>query len=181
MATPISAANTASDDTADEVQRLVQGMRDALTDTMVERLATTAGAALEVVDRLNEDDTRAAVHDVIDKLGELHRAGAIETLFESVLLMHAMRSAVTDSIVDRLFAFLEHAANTLGSDEMTAAVEDLLASLNEAGEKTAATPAKGGMMATLSLLTKPESQQSLQFLLNFGDALRRAQDSSAGR
>jgi len=156
-------------------------MREALTDTMVERLATTAGAALEVVDRLNEEDTRAAVHDVIDKLGELHRAGAIETLFETVLLIHAMRSAVTDSIVDRLFAFVEHAANTLGSDEMTELVGDVFTSLNEAGEKTAATPAPGGLMSTLSLLTKPESQRSLQFLLNFGDALRRHQDASAGR
>ncbi|MGR9091743.1 MAG: hypothetical protein ACU85U_14315 [Gammaproteobacteria bacterium] len=181
MATPIPPPAAGADNTAEELQRLLQGMREALTDTMVERLATTAGAALEVVDRLNEDDTRAAVHDVIDKLGELHRAGAIDTLFESVLLIHAMRCAVTDSIVDRLFAFLEHAANTLGSDEMTALVEDVLGSLNEAGEKTAAAPARGGVMSTLSLLTKPESQQSLQFLLNFGDALRRAQDSSGGR
>ena len=181
MATPIPPPATGADNSNEELQRLLQGMREALTDTMVERLATTAGAALEVVDRLNEDDTRAAVHDLINKLGELHRAGAIDTLFESVLLIHAMRSAVTDSIVDRLFAFLEHAANTLGSDEMTTLVEDVLGSLNEAGEKTAAAPVSGGVMATLSLLTKPESQQSLQFLLNFGDALRRAQDSSAGR
>ncbi len=181
MATPITQAATDSGDTTEEVQRLVQGMRDALTDTMVERLATTAGAALEVVDRLNEDDTRAAVHDVIDKLGELHRAGAIDTLFETVLLMHAMRSAVTDSIVDRLFAFVETAANTLGSDEMTTLVDDVFASLHEAGEKTAAAPTAGGLRATLSLLTKPESQRSLQFLLNFGDALRRHQDAAAGR
>lgn len=181
MATPITPVATGSGDTNEELQRLVQGMREALTDTMVERLATTAGAALEVVDRLNEEDTRAAVHDAIDKLGELHRAGAIETLFETVLLIHAMRSAVTDSIVDRLFAFVEHAANTLGSDDMTALVDDVFTSLNEAGEKTAATPAPGGFMSTLSLLTKPESQKSLQFLLNFGDALRRHQDASAGR
>lgn len=181
MATPISPISDGNVDTTEEMQRLLQGMREALTDTMVERLATTAGAALEVVDRLNEDDTRAAVHDVLDKLGELHRAGAIDTLFESVLLIHAMRSAVTDSIVDRLFAFVEHAANTLGSDEMTALVNDVFTSLNEAGEKTAATPASGGLMSTLSLLTKPESQRSLQFFLNFGDALRRHQDASAGR
>lgn len=181
MATPTTQAPTGTGDTNEELQRLVQGMREALTDTMVERLATTAGTALEVVDRLNEDDTRAAVHDVIDKLGELHRAGAIDTLFETVLLIHAMRSAVTDSIVDRLFAFIEQAANTLGSDDMTTLVEDLFTSLHEAGDKTAATPSPGGFMSTLSLLTKPESQRSLQFLLNFGDALRRHQDASAGR
>lgn len=181
MATPITAAATGSGDTNEELQRLVQGMREALTDTMVERLATTAGAALEVVDRLNEEDTRAAVHDVIDKLGELHRAGAIDTLFETVLLIHAMRSAVTDSIVDRLFAFVEHAANTLGSDDMTALVDDVFTSLREAGEKTSASPAQGGLFSTVSLLTKPESQRSLQFLLNFGDALRRHQDATAGR
>ena len=181
MATPIPPAASGTDNTNEEMQRLLQGMREALTDTMVERLATTAGVALEVVDRLNEEDTRAAVHDVIDKLGALHRAGAIDTLFESVLLIHAMRSAVTDSIVDRLFGFLEHAANTLGSDEMTALVGDVFTSLHEAGEKTAATPAGGGLISTVSLLTKPESQKTLQFLLNFGDALRRAQDTSAGR
>jgi len=174
MATPMT-AGADGDNTSDEMQRLLQGMREALTDTMVERLATTAGSALEVVDRLNEEDTRAAVHDVIDKLGELHRAGAIDTLFQTVLLIHAMRSAVTDSIVDRLFAFVEHAANTLGSDEMTAVVENVLESLNSAAEETAANPANGGMLSTLSMLSKPESQQSLQFLLSFAGSLRRAQ------
>ena len=49
MATPIPQAAPGAGETNEELQRLVQGMREALTDTMVERLATTAGAALEVV------------------------------------------------------------------------------------------------------------------------------------
>ncbi len=50
---------------------------------------------------------------------------------------------------------------------------DLVQALETAME-AAQHPPKGGLLATLSLLGKPESQQSLYFLLKVGEALSRA-------
>jgi len=174
MATPIisPAENTES---SDEMARLLLALREALTDSMVERLATTAGVALEVVDRLNEEETRDAVHSIFDRLTEFHSIGALDTLFESVLLLHAVRSAATDSIVERLFGFIEQAANTFGSEAMLQCADDVLGSLEQAAQETDNTPAKGGLLSTISLLSKPESQQTIEFLLKFGAALQKSQ------
>ena len=176
MASVVQSESNAIDN-GEELMRLAQALREALTDNMVERLATTAGVALEVVDRLNEEDTRAAIHNVLDRLAELHRLGAIETLFETVLLLHAMRSAATDSIVERLFAFIEQLVNTLGSDAVSGCASDVIEALDEAAQETRKNPAGGGLLSTLALLGKPESQQSLRFLLKFGESLARTRES----
>ena len=47
----------------DEMARLSLAAREALTDGMVERLTTMGGNGLELLDRLNDPDTSAAVHD----------------------------------------------------------------------------------------------------------------------
>jgi uncharacterized protein YjgD (DUF1641 family) len=158
-----------------EIERLTLAMRESLTDSMVERLSVTSANALELVDRLNDEETRAAVHSAIDQISELHRIGAMQTLFDLVALIHAMRSAATDSIVERLFAFMEHILNTVGSEEMASLADNVRQSMDDAATETAATAARGGVFATLSLLSKPESQKSLQFLLSFGEKLRQAQ------
>ena len=49
--------------------------------------------------------------------------------------------------------------------------------MEDAATEAAAQPAKGGVFSTLSLLSKPESQQSLQFLLAFGQKLQKSQAS----
>jgi uncharacterized protein YjgD (DUF1641 family) len=176
MATPItSAAENAN--SSDEMQRLMLAMREALTDSMVERLASTAGVALEVVDRLNKDETRDAIHTIFDRLTEFHRIGALDTLFETVLLLHAVRSAATDNIVERLFGFVEQAANTIGSEAMLQCADDVLTSLEHAAQEVDAEPAKGGLLSTISLLSKPESQQTIVFLLKFAAALQQSQKS----
>jgi uncharacterized protein YjgD (DUF1641 family) len=164
-----------------EIERLTVAMREALTDSMVERLSVTGANALEVVDRLNDEQTREAVHSVIDQLSELHRIGALQTLFDFVALFHAMRSAATDNIVERLFAFMEHILNTVGSEEMASLADNVRESMDAAAAETAAAPARGGLFATISLLSKPESQQSLQFLLSFGQKLRAAQTGQNGK
>lgn len=173
MPTEISGSGI-NENSGDELRRLLLVLSDALTDTMVERLATTTGAALEVVDRLNEEDTRVAIHSIIDRLTELHRIGALDTLFETVLLVHAMRSAATDSIVDRLFGIVEQALNTFGSESMLQAADDVLSALDKASTHDAAEPAKGGIMAMIAMLSKPEAQQTLQFLLKFGAELNKS-------
>ena len=163
-----------------ELERLSVAAREALTDSMVERLSVTGANALELVDRLNDETTREAVHSAIDQLVELHRVGALQTLFDLVALIHAARAAATDNIVERMFGFMEYTLNTVGSEEMATLANNVRVSMDDAATETMAQPARGGLFSTLSLLSKPESQQSLQFLLSFGDKLRQAQGRNGG-
>ncbi len=151
----------------DETARLIMAVREALTDSMVERLAVTAGNALEVVDRLNDDATNDAIHAALDRLTELHRIGALDTLFDLVAFIHASKSASTGSIVERLFGFVEQMVNTMGSDSLARLAEGAGGAMEDAVRETADARPSGGMLSTLSMLSKPESQRSLMFLLSF--------------
>jgi uncharacterized protein YjgD (DUF1641 family) len=162
-----------SNEPINEMDRLVQATREALTDSMVERLAITFGNAAELVDRINDEHTREAVHATVDRLTELHKVGALDTLFDTVMLLHAARNASTDNIVERLFGFVEQMINTVGNEAMGTLADNARQSLDEAAEESARTSPRGGILATLSLLARPESQRSLTFLLSFGERLRR--------
>ncbi len=153
---------------ASEIERLAKAAQDALTDAMVERLATTGANALEVVDRLNDPATKDAVLALLDKVTEMHRIGALDTLFDMLALAHAARSAVTDNMIERLFIFVEHMVNNLGTEELATGAHNARRAMEEAVDDVAASPAKGGLVSALSLLTKAENQQALQFLIATG-------------
>jgi uncharacterized protein YjgD (DUF1641 family) len=162
-----------------EMERLTLAAREALTDGMVERLASLGGNGLELLDRLNDPTTNAAVHSLIDRLTEMHKIGAIDTVCDLALTVHAMRSALTDNMVERLFMFAESMINTVGNEAMGELAENARMALEDAAHETAKAPApKGGVMSTLSLLSKPETQRSLAFLLAFSNKL---QGRTAGR
>jgi uncharacterized protein YjgD (DUF1641 family) len=164
---------TLSNQPPDELARLALAAREALTDSMVERLAITGANALELLDRLNDERTGAAVHALIDRVGEMHKVGALDTLCDLVMLLHAARNALTDNMVERLFTFFEQMINTVGNEAMGELAENTRLSLVEAAEKTARAPAsRGGLLATLSLLAKPEAQRCIAFMLAFSEKLQ---------
>ncbi len=151
-----------------EIFQLAQAARESLTDSMVERLSVTGANALEVVDRLNDEDTFDAVMSLIDKLTDMHRSGALDTLFDTVALLHGARSALTDSMIERMFSFAEHMMSTLANEEMAEMAHNARRAMEEAGDEIAAEGApSGGLMSTISMLRKPETQQALQFMLAF--------------
>jgi uncharacterized protein YjgD (DUF1641 family) len=168
---PGPAASTSAP--GDETARLILAAREAMTDSMVERIAETGSNALEVLDRLNDETTRDAIHRALDRLTELHRIGALDTLFDLVAIMHASRSASTDNIVDRLFAFFEQMVNTLGSDNLSRLAEGATIAMEDAVKETADAKPKGGLLSTISLLSKPESQKSMLFLLSLSANLQK--------
>jgi uncharacterized protein YjgD (DUF1641 family) len=173
---------TMSNQPPDEMSRLTLAAREALTDSMVERLAMLGGNAFELLDRLNDPNTSAAVHTMIDRLTELHKVGALDTICDLALTVHAMRSALTDSIVERLFMFAENMINTVGNEAIGELAENTRVALEEAAQETAkAAPPKGGVMSTLSLLGKPETQRSLAFLLAFSAKLQGRSSGPSGR
>jgi uncharacterized protein YjgD (DUF1641 family) len=109
----------------------------------------------------------------------MHKIGAIDTVCDLALTVHAMRSALTDNMVERLFMFAESMINTVGNEAMGELAENARMALEDAAHETAKAPApKGGVMSTLSLLSKPETQRSLAFLLAFSNKL---QGRTAGR
>jgi len=105
-------------ETQENTLRLVKSASEAMTDGMVERMATTGSNVLEVLDRLNEEDTRDAVMSTIDRLTELHRSGALNTLFDLVTLMHAGRSALTDNMVERLVVWAGNHGHQCGQRKL---------------------------------------------------------------
>jgi len=159
-------------DPTGDVARLIQAAQDSLTDPMIERLSVTAANGLEVVDRLNDEDTKDAVLAVVDRLTELHRTGALDTLFQLVALIHGAREAMTDNMVERLFAFFEHMVNNLANEEMADLAHNAKEAMHHASREASGHQAGGGLFSTISMLSKPESQQALQFLMAFACEMR---------
>jgi uncharacterized protein YjgD (DUF1641 family) len=156
----------------DDADRLALAAREALTDQMIERLATTGGNALEVLDRLNDQHTSAAVHRLIDRLTEMQKAGALDTACDMVMLLQAMRNALTDPMVERLSSYAEYMVTSVANEDVCDLVTHACKAMNEASEESSKVPVRGGLMATISLLSKPETQRSLYFLINFAEKLQ---------
>jgi|GEM_PF-492469 len=155
-----------------DAERLAKAVTEALTDSMVERLTNTGANAMEVVDKLNDEDTRDALMYAMDRLTDLHRVGALETLFSLLELVHGAKSAMTDSMVDRLFVFVEHMATNLATEELATLAHNARRAMEEAIDETAEKPTSGGLMTTIGMLSKPETQQALQLMLAFSSKLQ---------
>ncbi|MFC1673955.1 hypothetical protein ACFL12_07390 [Pseudomonadota bacterium] len=156
-----------TDDTKEGALRMVQAASEAMTDGMVERFATTGGNALEVLDLLNDEDTRDAVVNVVERLTELNRSGALDTLFDTVILMHGARSAMTDSMVERLVIWAETMISNVANEHLAEFAGETVDAMHDAAVETAQTKSSGGMMSTIAMLSKPETQQAMKFLMNF--------------
>lgn len=156
------------------LDRLVTAAGEALTDQMVERLTATMGNGLELLDRLNDEDTREAVHSLIDKLTVLHRTGGLTTAFELLQFLNALRDVLTDSMVERLALFMEHMVSNLANEEVADLAHAASEAVNSAVRESADYTAPGGIMTTLKLLGDPETQASIVFLRAVADNLRKS-------
>ncbi|MBF0380637.1 MAG: hypothetical protein HQL69_06450 [Magnetococcales bacterium] len=161
-----SSKNNSAANPKEELMRGIAAATDnTLSDEMVEKLATTAGNVLEVADQLKDEDTRQAVSYTLQRLTRLHRIGAIETLFDLLEGIHCGRMAMTDSMVNRLLGFAEHMVSNLGNEEMASMVGTAFNALQDAVDETKNSTKSGGVLSTVTMLSKPETQQALQFLI----------------
>lgn len=156
---------------AADVSRLVEAATQAATDSMVERFTSMASNVLEVADRLNDENNREAVIYLIDSLGQMHRSGSLQTVVEVVSLLHAVRNAATDSMVERFFHFMEHMINTLGTEELANLAHETKAALEDALDECVKDTGTG-LFGTIRMLNQPETQQALRFMLAFSCKLR---------
>jgi uncharacterized protein YjgD (DUF1641 family) len=81
-----------------EVERVVSAARDALTDEMVTRFATTAGEAVDLLDQVN----RAGLVRAIPALAQMVNNGDLERLSQLARVYNSAQDALTDEMVTRL-------------------------------------------------------------------------------
>lgn len=83
-----------------EVVRLAESARDALSDDIVARLASTLGDAVDLLDRLN----RSGVAQALPSISALVSNGDLERLVHLARLVGSAQDAVSDDIVGRVAA-----------------------------------------------------------------------------
>ncbi|MBI5137779.1 MAG: hypothetical protein HZA24_10675 [Nitrospirae bacterium] len=157
----------------DDMAHAAGAVAHALTDSMVERLATTLGNVMEVADRLNDPDTKAAVDCLLDNLTTLHQSGGMQPLFDLLHMLGAAQNAATDSMIERGAALVEHLVSNLANEDVADLAHQTQQAMREARQEQSAAPSQGGLLATLALLGKPETQSAIRFLVSVTGKLRR--------
>lgn len=166
----------ASDDTkpavTEELARVVAAATHALSDQMVERMASTAGNLLEVADQLNKEETREALTYALERLTYLHQIGALDTLFGLLEVVHCGRTALTDPLVNRLLGFVEHMVSNLANEEMATMLSTAFEAVQDAvDDMKKAPPTHVGILSTIALLGKPKTLKTIRFMLNVAEKM----------
>ena len=182
-----------------EVERVAEAARDALTDEMVGRLTGAVGGGLTLIDQID----RAGLGKAIPAIAEMVNNGDLERLVHLARVYGSAQDALTDEMVGRLaetvgegLSLLDRFSRggairlvemlerleTSGALERTAKVlpqlvdrlgmlEDMLHCVEEAA-KEKAPPSSGGIGGLWALMKDPDNQESLRFLISVGKKLR---------
>lgn len=134
-----------------EVGGAVRAIQLMGVDTLVERVASQAERASEVLGRIE----LLPVDDMVVAANRLKELGALDTIPEIAGMLVAIRRLLTDSLVERVMLLMETAISWQGN------VYNVLKSIP-------APPANspGGIMGTIRLLSNPETQKTLSFFLS---------------
>lgn len=81
-----------------EVERLIAGAHDALTDDTVSRLAATVGSSLDLLDRAN----RSGLGDSLPTIAAMVRNGDLQRVADFARLAGAAEDTLSDEIVARI-------------------------------------------------------------------------------
>lgn len=81
-----------------EVERVIAGARDALTDDTVTRLAATVGNSLDLLDRAN----RSGLGEALPTLAAMVRSGDLQRVADFARLAGAAEDSLSDDIVARV-------------------------------------------------------------------------------
>lgn len=154
--------------------QLGQGACDSMTDSMVDRISTTMVNALEIVDKVNQPDIKEGLLTLLDAIGNMHRTGVMQTAIDAVYLIHGARSAANDSIVERLFIFMEHMLNNFATEDLATLAHEAKGAMEDALDSCGGIPqGGGGLLGTIRMMSKPETQEALRFMLAFSCSLRK--------
>ena len=133
----------------------------------------TKGEKLEknLKSALGEEGASEALTDVISKINELHKTGGMETLFELISLLHAMRSAASDKLVERTLQAAGRTTDVLTDEKTLSLIEDVRDSIRFASMSKGGNPL--GFLSSLKLLAKPEARQTISFMIRFACELEK--------
>ena len=164
-----------------ELERVVAAGRDALTDEMVSRLSATVAEGMDLLDKINRSGVAAA----LPAISQLVANGDLERLVHLARTYGAAHDAMTDEMVGRLAETLAESLslidrmNRAGLDRLVGNIERLgvvlestMNALEAAKRDTAVKPAAGGVGGLWRLLSDPDNQESLRFLLAFAREFR---------
>jgi len=184
-----------------ESERVFSAARDSLSDEMVARLASTASDAMDLIDRINRTGLYKAIpaladlvnHGDLDRLAKLARvySSAEDSISDEMIGRLAETVAEGMSLLDRLnrggaarvvemLARLEAGGNLKRiADALPRLVErtEKLGAVLNAFEQAAAVSvqephARGGIGGMWKMLSDPDNQDALRFLINLGKATR---------
>ncbi len=171
-----------------EIERLLAGARDSLTDDIVTRMSGTVAGGLDLLDRIN----RSGIARALPVITRMVESGDLERLVGFVRLVAALEDSLSDDIVNRLATVATELAalvdrmarnpgfirliDVLGREEVQCGLIDLAESACAArAEMAKLPPPGGGLMATVRLAAQPDVQAALQFLSQLAGHMRKRQ------
>jgi len=160
-----------------ELERLVASAQDALTDDMVNRLASNASQTLDLLDRFN----RSGIDRALPAIAQLVENGDLERLVGFARLFGSVEDSLSDDIVSRLALVVTELAclvdklsrnegiqrliELLGNEEVQTTLIDVLNAASAAKKEAAALPPSGGGIGgMLKTMTDPATQDALRFV-----------------
>ncbi len=168
-----------------EVERVIEGAADALSDDIVARLGSTMGEGLILLDQVSHSNLDKA----IPVINELVNSGDLERAASLMRVLGAAGDALGDDIVGRLGGVLnellllaDRLANNenlhrlldfLEQDDVIDTLETLCRATAEVKNAQPSTPPPATLMGLINTMKDPELQQSLQTLSRFAAAFRR--------
>lgn len=158
-----------------ELERLTAAARDSLTDEMVGRLSATAADGMDLLDQIN----RSGVGRALPALAQLVANGDLDRLVALARTYGAAQDAMTDEIVTRLAetvgasVSLMDRLNRAGVDRLVGLLERVVVALEAANRETLEKPAAaGGFGGLWRMMSDPENQEALRFMLALGRGMR---------
>jgi len=184
-----------------KLARVYATSEDALTDEMVSRLSVTVSEGISLLDQINRSGLEKAIPAIARMVnnGDLDRLSGLARVYvtaEDALndeMVGRLAETITEgiSLLDRLnrggaarlIRMMEHMEASGALESVTATLPRLLERLHRldhllesmeavAGEMRAAPAARGGLGGLWQLMRDPETQQTLQFLLQLGKRAR---------
>ncbi|WP_456465980.1 DUF1641 domain-containing protein [Persephonella sp.] len=136
-------------------------MLNAFTDSMVEKMAGTAGEMGELMDEAN----RANIKDIVPYVGKMNAGNNMEALVDLVNAVGVMRNALTDSMVERLVALITDITVNLARFRVEEIGTAAFSSIEKASKEIEEHPPKLGISGLLKVMKDPEVQKGLIFAL----------------
>lgn len=169
-----------------ELESLIAGAQDSLTDDMVMRLSANVSQTLDLLDRFN----RSGIDRALPAIAQLVENGDLERLVGLARLFGAVEDSLTDDIVLRLSMVATELASLvdklarnegvqrlldlLGKDEVQESMVKMLGAASTANEEAAKLPpSKGGFGGMWQMMTDPATQDALRFMVLMSKQLKK--------